>query len=322
MSAIDATSMIQQFPRDKRLLDPFCGSGTIVYEAQRWGLDTIGVDNNPLAVIIAKGKTQPLNRKEMLEDLKNLIKEAAELGNPDEMPDFARQYFHPRTANHIMSIQHFYEDLTDYQKAAYFGSIALAARACNHYKWSSNSIGKIIKPHREIDFFDVLSKKARKHSSSIEHVARCRIFQHDARELSKIIDKNSIDIVYTSPPYFDSLDYTSYYGRIVYSIIGEDRAEIRDGLTQKFSSYEEDMRKAMKEIDIVTTDTALVVFVVGDKKTKDGVINGGEFFTDLTDWKPTYIVEREYTGSSSQIWDSINRTIRKEQIVVWDKSRL
>jgi len=99
----------------------------------------------------------------------------------------------------------------------------------------------------------------------------------------------------------------------------EDRAEIREELIQKFASYEEDMRKVMNEIEYVTNDSALVVFVVGDKKTDSGIINGGEFFSKLNDWKPSYIVEREYTGSSSQIWDSINRTKRREQIVVWDK---
>ncbi|GAI00522.1 unnamed protein product, partial [marine sediment metagenome] len=53
ISAKDASQIIQQLPRKGKLLDPFCGSGTIVYEAQKWGLESIGVDLNPIAVIIA-----------------------------------------------------------------------------------------------------------------------------------------------------------------------------------------------------------------------------------------------------------------------------
>lgn len=40
-----------------RLLDPFCGSGTVLVEGRYAGLETVGVDANPLAVSIARAKT-------------------------------------------------------------------------------------------------------------------------------------------------------------------------------------------------------------------------------------------------------------------------
>ena len=40
------------------LLDPFCGSGTILYEAQKHGLKVIGVDQNPLAYELSKSKIE------------------------------------------------------------------------------------------------------------------------------------------------------------------------------------------------------------------------------------------------------------------------
>ena len=43
--------------RTQPLLDPFCGSGTVLVEARAAGLRTIGVDLNPLAVLIARAKT-------------------------------------------------------------------------------------------------------------------------------------------------------------------------------------------------------------------------------------------------------------------------
>ncbi|MFW9889322.1 MAG: DNA adenine methylase [Candidatus Thorarchaeota archaeon] len=318
ISAIDAMSIIHQLPPNGTLLDPFCGSGTIVYESQKWGLSTIGVDNNPLATLLAKAKTQPMDKIETLGILRRIVDKASIAQSATEMPEFAKQYFHEHTATQIMRIKQMYDEMTPYLQAAFFGAIALAARACNHYKWSSNSIGKIITPHREVNFYDILNKKARKHMDSIEHNASCDIYEHDSRDLKSILPKGSVDFVYTSPPYFDALDYTGYYARIVYSIMEEDRGRIREGLIQRYSSYEEDMREILRQIEYVTNDSALIIFVVGDKKTKLGIINGGEFFTNLNDWKPSYIVEREYTGSSSQIWDSINKTRRKEQIVVWD----
>src|SRR5688572_5460589 len=36
------------------LLDPFCGSGTVLVEAQAAGAHAIGVDLNPLAILVAR----------------------------------------------------------------------------------------------------------------------------------------------------------------------------------------------------------------------------------------------------------------------------
>ena len=59
MSGIDAGLIINEVNKQfkiKKLLDPFCGTGTINYEAQNKGIHNIGIDLNPLAVSIAKAK--------------------------------------------------------------------------------------------------------------------------------------------------------------------------------------------------------------------------------------------------------------------------
>jgi site-specific DNA-methyltransferase (cytosine-N4-specific) len=43
------------------IFDPFCGSGTTLLEAQRAGIPSIGVDLNPIACLISRVKTQPLD---------------------------------------------------------------------------------------------------------------------------------------------------------------------------------------------------------------------------------------------------------------------
>jgi len=51
-----------------RLVDPFCGSGTVLVEAQRAGRAALGVDANPLAVLVARAKTwsAPAARRQLL----------------------------------------------------------------------------------------------------------------------------------------------------------------------------------------------------------------------------------------------------------------
>ncbi len=51
----------------KTLLDPFCGSGTVLVEARYAGARAIGVDANPLAVAISRAKTWTVPRSRRLE---------------------------------------------------------------------------------------------------------------------------------------------------------------------------------------------------------------------------------------------------------------
>jgi site-specific DNA-methyltransferase (cytosine-N4-specific) len=46
---------------DSPVLDPFCGSGTTLVEAMYAGIPSIGIDVNPLATLITKVKTTPIN---------------------------------------------------------------------------------------------------------------------------------------------------------------------------------------------------------------------------------------------------------------------
>ena len=320
ISAIDAQQIIHQLPHEGTLLDPFCGSGTIVYEAQRWGLYAIGVDNNPIACILSRAKTSPINKEKAIAHCEEMISKAKKLFTAKKMNEWPSKYFHPQTAEEIMRIFHFKAEMSDYELAAFYGAIALTARACNHYKWSSTSIGKIINPLQYVDFYKKFLSKVRKHIRFVDGDNPPRIIQHDSRKLTEVVERESVDYVYTSPPYFDALDYTSYYTRIIYEMDDDfERKDIRKTLIQTFASYAEDMKIALSEIKEVTKQGATIIFVVGDKKTKEGIINGGKFFSELTSWKPVHVVEREYTGSSSQIWDKINKTRRKEQIVVWFK---
>lgn len=54
------------------VLDPFMGSGTTLVEAKYQGLNSIGLDTNPLAVKIAKAKTMSNNKRNM-EEISNFM---------------------------------------------------------------------------------------------------------------------------------------------------------------------------------------------------------------------------------------------------------
>lgn len=328
ISAIDAANVISEIGEgnpNEVLLDPFCGSGTILYEGFKQGMSVIGVDNNPLAIWLSNGK-MALTDKEQInidEELSKIIHKSKQLsGKRVKDSKLLEKAFHPDTLAEINSVIPMFEDMSSYMKAVFLGATALTARGCNNYLWTSNSVGKDIHPKRYINFFDKLSAKAKKHNHPLEQKPKqnYKIHHTDARNLSKILKKESVDYIFTSPPYFDGLDYTSYYGRISYELLGADVSGIRSGLIQKMSGYKENMEQVLSSLADVVKDDGKIIFVVGDKKTSEGVINGGDFFSELLHHDPAYVIERAYTGSTSKLFDSINKTKRKEQIVVWDKS--
>lgn len=61
-----ARTLIEAFTNPKDLvLDPFCGGATTLVEAATMGRKSIGIDVNPLAIFLARVKTQPLGTKEL-----------------------------------------------------------------------------------------------------------------------------------------------------------------------------------------------------------------------------------------------------------------
>ncbi len=321
ISAIDAASIISQLPKTGTLLDPFCGSGTIVYEGKKHGLSAIGVDNNPLAIQLARAKLD-MHAHRYAQELDSILEKAQAAltcGAFSPMPAEPAKSFHEGTANEIMCVKQYFDDMSDYLKGVFFGAIALAARGCNGYQWTSSTVGKNIEPKTYISFFEKFAGKAKKHAKYAlpQDLADSRIIAGDSRRLSDYLPPKSVDFVFTSPPYFDGLDYTAYYGKLIYEIFETNRVEIKQRLIQHADTYYEDMKAVLRELDTVTKDDALIIFVVGDKKVKNKLINGGQFFNDIKE--SSYIAERSYTGTSSQVFDVLNKTDRKEQIVVWDK---
>jgi DNA modification methylase len=58
------------------VLDPFCGSGTVLVESLVANRHSIGIDINTLALLLAKVKTTPLHREKVLETMNTIVDNA------------------------------------------------------------------------------------------------------------------------------------------------------------------------------------------------------------------------------------------------------
>lgn len=87
-------------PQSYVVLDPFCGSGTVLLEAAINGNRSIGLDVNPLARLVSKVKTTPINAQHLLNHFNELFSSAladAVIPTPDAVMDFWFM-IEPRTA--------------------------------------------------------------------------------------------------------------------------------------------------------------------------------------------------------------------------------
>ena len=87
------------------VLDPFCGSGTVLLEAKLARRRAYGVDANPLARLIARVKTTPLDATRLRRTLDNILK-GIPLKPSGARPDVVNleHWFYPGTARQLQCL--------------------------------------------------------------------------------------------------------------------------------------------------------------------------------------------------------------------------
>ena len=105
-----ALDVVSEFKEPQRILDPMCGSGTVLAVANSKGHGAIGVDLDPLAVLISKVWTTALDRAAVQDTANDVLRRAQRVykllretdGYPrnsdDETRRFVRFWFDPRRA--------------------------------------------------------------------------------------------------------------------------------------------------------------------------------------------------------------------------------
>ena len=91
------------------------------------------------------------------------------------------------------------------------------------------------------------------------------VFLGDSRNTPFIKD-NSIDVIVSSPPYYDTLDYVSVnkLRLYLYGVNDSNQNELKSNLIQDKKNYLDEMLKIGMELNRVLKDKGVIVFVLGD----------------------------------------------------------
>lgn len=221
------------------VLDPFCGTGTVLLEANLAGRNALGADANPLARMIASVKTKRLNDDRLNAILKTLIHRAKLFRNV-EYPNVVNRdfWFSASTQFQLAKIRRAINELPNDEYKAFFEvcfsncikkvsyadpRIAVPVKLNpDRFEKGSEQYKKIKNRISELKSVDVLNKFKTICSDNIARVNKLscisskissKIISENAQTLtaaignSALLNDSSIDMILTSPPYAGAQKY-------------------------------------------------------------------------------------------------------------------
>jgi hypothetical protein len=258
--------------RTQPLVDPFCGSGTVLVEARANGLRAIGADLNPLAVLVARAKTwtvAPRRRREMRDTGLSIATaalaagKAARRGGGDVAPLRKVAGFDPNARNRRLAswfAPHVRRELEDLatrldglrEDDAELADILTACLSAILYKvssrtsdtdptWTPRNIARgqaarLFGQRVEL-LVAGLEDMAKVHGSPPE------IFENDVRKLDKIVPDGTSCGIVTSPPYAGTYDYAEHQ-RLRFDFLGLRHRNLDEGELGSRRAFEEDPAEA------------------------------------------------------------------------------
>lgn len=260
------------------LLDPFCGIGTIPLEANLLGIKSIGIDLNPYAYAISRAK---MDRRPIEEHIHWLKKVKLDTKSVDvkKIPDFIKEYYHPETLKEVFALR----DLLIKEKKWFLLGCFLGIVHGHRPAHLSRPSGLII-PYKPKDKNPEYKEVIPRMILKVERMYRDgftfdeigKIHLADARKMP--LEDNSVDVVVSSPPYFDTLDYVGG-NRLRLAIMGvepEKQENLKDDLIQNKRTYLDEMKIVGLELKRVLKPKGRIIFILGDLHKNGKRINTAE----------------------------------------------
>jgi hypothetical protein len=202
------------------VLDPMCGSGTVVRLASEADRHGIGVDTDPLAVLITRTACHGSWAKDLVTRAEAVLDCASRLGpnvpqwirRDQETNDFINYWFAPPQIEDLSRISRVLIDgprSDDPLRVALSRTIVTKEMAASLARDTSHSRPHRVADDNDYDVFGGFLKSAEKLEALMDNARgrrRPSIRRADARTLG-FVRTASVDLCVTSPPYLNAIDY-------------------------------------------------------------------------------------------------------------------
>ena len=242
MMPLIARTMFEEYGigNETVFLDPYVGSGTTIVEAQLYGAkEAIGVDLNPLAILISQTKTEEIDLIEVEEKIKEFddyIKVVGEVPAPQF--SIRDSWFNENSIKQLAKIRKFVlsietETVRDFFKTSFSEVVRAASETRNGefklYRMSKKSLEKF--DPQPIKMFTDVIRRNLGILQSVDYNRNTMVKLYNENTFDLPLHKeltNSVDLIITSPPYGDS-HTTVAYGQ--FSRLSNEWLDIKDAGT-------------------------------------------------------------------------------------------
>lgn len=206
------------------ILDPFCGRGSTNYAARLVGLNSVGVDSNPVAVAIAEGKMVTTSPAEVEKACADILATRAAADSP--AGEFWSLCYHPSTLDDLCRVRAaLLEDCASPARKALRAlmlGMLHGPRNKGAPSYLSNQMPRTYasKPDyavrfwrkngltpRHVDLTELVRRKARHYFASTLPGVQHRVLCGDSRKLDLSELGLKFSMVVTSPPYYGMRTY-------------------------------------------------------------------------------------------------------------------
>lgn len=323
-------------PNGTAVLDPFCGSGTTLSEAQRLGLPSVGIDLNPIACLISRVKTAPTPLN--FEQVAVGIADAARINRDPRRWDIPNvdHWFRPEVQEAIAALV---QEIGTSQAKGSNDALRLAlssilVRVSNQE--SDTRYAAIEKPVTKVDVFDHFLAGCRKISKALstrdwEPLPQPRVIEADTLKADPAAIGMPIGMVITSPPYPNAYEYWLYHKYRMWWL-GFDPLAVKAqeiGARAHFFKREHhteenfwvQMRGAFALIDAVLVDVGFACFVIGRSKIHGRIIDNADIIQAIAEERGMSLISRfeRVISADRKSFNLSHARIKTETIIVFQK---
>ncbi|MBK7585496.1 MAG: hypothetical protein IPI67_35585 [Myxococcales bacterium] len=291
------------------VLDPFCGSGTVLVEAHRLGRRALGIDANPLAVELTRLKTLGLGTRESatLVDAAIDIAERAEarrlakakptrLYGPED-----RELFDAHVLLELDSLAHGIEAMPrgEMKRALFLVLSSMLTKVSKQPgDTTSRTAARRLPSGFSIDFFvkktEELVRRLGAYSKLVaDPRVQVKVAAGDARHLDRIT-AGSVNLAIASPPYPGVYDYYAHHAvRLRWLGLEEERFQLKEigsrrGAKGKtfdaaLSMWQRDFGACLKEMARLLAPQGAAAYIIADSALSGRAFRADEVTTALAE---------------------------------------
>lgn len=276
-------------PPGTLVLDPFCGSGTTLVEAQRAGFESIGVDLNPIACLASRVKTAPLRPgfAEAARDVVERSQKSSEITLPD-IPN-VDHWFKPEIQRSVGAIASTialaqFDDWRDQLKLALSSILVRVSNQDSDTRYAA--VEKNVTADDVFSGFSSACDKLLKATSGRDwQLPSSTIIEGNTLEIEPARIGQRVGMVITSPPYPNAYEYWLYHKYRMWWL-GFDPLAVKAqeiGARAHFfkknhhtaADFVSQMDKTFELISSVLVPRGFVCFVVGRSKIHGKIVDNG-----------------------------------------------